>query len=75
MSDFAELARYADMHLREYAEQTTNLANSSKAAISPEMLQQRRNAYAERAKIASIIRIVASDARISALVAEQMGSE
>jgi hypothetical protein len=39
------------------------------------MLQQRRNAYAERAKIASIIKIVARDARISALVAEQMGAE
>jgi hypothetical protein len=75
MSDFTELARYAEMHLIEYADQTTNLANSSKAAISPEMLQQRRNAYATRAKIASIIKIVARDARISALVAEQMGAE
>jgi hypothetical protein len=39
------------------------------------MLQQRRNAYAERAKVANVIKIVARDARISALVAEQMGVE
>jgi len=75
MTDFSELARYADMHLVEYADQTTNLANSSKAAISPEMLQQRRRAYSTRAKIAEIIRIVATDARISALVAEKVAAE
>jgi phage protein D len=73
MSDFADLARYADMHLTEYADQITNLTNSLKAAISPEMLQQRRNAYAERAKIAAVIRTIASDPALSAAVAERMG--
>jgi phage protein D len=73
MSDFSELARYADMHLSEYADQITNVTNSSKSAISPEMLQQRRNAYSERAKIAAVIRTIASDPALSAAVAEKMG--
>ena len=71
MSDFAELARYADMHLREYAEQM----QLKKEMLSPEMLQQRRNAYEKRAEIVKVISIVASDENIAALVAQQMGAK
>ena len=71
MSDFSELARYADMHLREYAEQVA----LKKEVLSPEMLQQRRRAYEMRAEIVKVIGIVASDENIAALVAQQTGAK
>lgn len=73
-AEWTSLADYADMHVREYADQITNLASSSKNSLPEEVLQLRSGAYAARAKIAAVVRIVADDEAIRDIVAQQLGA-
>jgi hypothetical protein len=75
MSDFAELANDMGTYLNEYTVQIDQIAKRVKDPWPVEAIQSRRASINRQRKIVTILEIVARDARISALVAEQMGSE